>query len=217
MKKELVNVYKYEREKKVLPSMRSMQFEPERQREAAQYIFTEAKRVETLSQKLLSLMGLSHTEISFTEIELKKLFHAVGSAVTAILGDVPLKIQNAQNIYVVGDFDLLCDLLYNLIHNAVKAKPKDGITCMWKQKDGFVTVIVEDTGCGIPAGKLSLITEPFYMVDKSRARAGGGSGMGLALCDKIAQKHGTRLIIKSVVGKGTAVSFTLRAAEVKNG
>lgn len=47
------------------------------------------------------------------------------------------------------------------------------------------------------------------MVDKSRARAGGGSGMGLALCEKIAALHGGRLQIESVEGEGTAVTVRL--------
>ena len=55
------------------------------------------------------------------------------------------------------------------------------------------------------------------MVDKSRARAGGGSGMGLALCEKIAALHGGRLQIESVEGEGTAVTVRLPAADGKEG
>ena len=64
-------------------------------------------------------------------------------------------------------------------------------------------------GCGIPADKLARVTEPFYMVDKSRARKQGGSGMGLALCQRIAAVHGGTLQISSQVGVGTAVTVTL--------
>lgn len=80
-----------------------------------------------------------------------------------------------------------------------------------------VDVTVGDTGCGIPAAALARVTEPFYMVDKSRARAGGGSGMGLALCEKIAALHGGRLQIESVEGEGTAVTVRLPAADGKEG
>ena len=66
-----------------------------------------------------------------------------------------------------------------------------------------------DKGRGIPADQLSRITEPFYMVDKSRARRQGGSGMGLALCSEIARLHGTTLTFESKEGKGTSVSFWL--------
>ena len=76
-----------------------------------------------------------------------------------------------------------------------------------------VTLTVRDTGCGIPAGDLPHVTEPFYMVDKSRARDQGGSGMGLALCARIAELHGTRLELESRPGAGTRVHFTLQKAK----
>lgn len=197
-------------------TMRSMQFDPQRQREASQYIFTEAKRIEDLSQKLLSLMGISKEAITLKPVQLQSVFSCVANSASAILNDVPLKMQTAQGVTVLADFDLLCDLIYNLIHNSVKANPKNGILCTWQRTDNGVIITVADTGCGIPPDKLSRIIEPFYMVDKSRARAGGGSGMGLALCDKIARAHGTQLTIKSTVDKGTSVSFTLKAQEGQN-
>ena len=56
---------------------------------------------------------------------------------------------------------------------------------------------------------LPRVTEPFYMVDKSRARRQGGSGLGLALCQRIAAAHGSALRIESEPGRGTRVSVTL--------
>lgn len=75
-----------------------------------------------------------------------------------------------------------------------------------------LTIRVQDTGCGIPPQELARITEPFYMVDKSRAREQGGSGMGLALCARIAALHGTTLQFASVPSQGTTVSFCLQKA-----
>ena len=54
------------------------------------------------------------------------------------------------------------------------------------------------------------LNEPFYMVDKSRARKQGGSGLGLALCKRIAAAHGSDLVIESEPGQGTTVRVTLR-------
>ena len=74
-----------------------------------------------------------------------------------------------------GDADLLCDLLLNLVTNAVRAAPKDG--CVHLDVTAAadrVQFAVWDTGRGIPPRDLPRLTEPFYMVDKSRARAGGG-------------------------------------------
>ena len=73
-----------------------------------------------------------------------------------------------------------------------------------------VTVEVEDHGCGIPRAELDRVTEPFYMVDKSRARKQGGSGLGLALCKRIAAAHGSDLTIVSEPGQGTTVQVILQ-------
>ena len=70
---------------------------------------------------------------------------------------------------------------------------------------------MQDHGHGIPADKLARVVEPFYMVDKSRARRQGGSGLGLALCSRIAQAHGGTLAMESELGKGTTVTVTLPA------
>ena len=66
---------------------------------------------------------------------------------------------------------------------------------------------VIDQGSGIPADKIALVTEPFYRVDKARSRKLGGAGLGLSLCQMIAQAHGGRLEIQSEIGKGTVISM----------
>ena len=109
--------------------------------------------------------------------------------------------------------ELLCDMLYNLIQNARKATPADGkVEVLLDETPTRLTIRVQDTGCGIPPQELARITEPFYMVDKSRAREQGGSGMGLALCARIAALHGTTLQFASVPSQGTTVSFCLQKA-----
>ena len=76
---------------------------------------------------------------------------------------------------------------------------------------GATYLRVTDDGCGIPADSVKRITEPFYMVDKSRTRKAGGAGLGLALCDEIAHLHGAQLIINSTPGIGTTVSVVFDA------
>lgn len=122
---------------------------------------------------------------------------------------VPLLTPQAGAV-VHGDADLLLDLLCNLVQNAAKASPAGmPVTVLLADAGDTVALTVQDHGCGIPADKLARVTEPFYMVDKSRARKQGGSGMGLALCQRIAAVHGGTLQISSQVGVGTAVTVTL--------
>ncbi|MFR7451770.1 MAG: sensor histidine kinase [Gemmiger sp.] len=102
--------------------------------------------------------------------------------------------------------------MLNLFTNAAKADPGGAVTVAFDPGPDTVGVTVRDRGCGIPADQLDRITEPFYMVDKSRARKQGGSGLGLALCARIAEAHGTALTFASAPGQGTAVRFVLRRA-----
>ena len=71
-----------------------------------------------------------------------------------------------------------------------------------------MAVTVADEGRGIPPEALSRVMEPFYMVDKSRARRQGGSGLGLALCSRIAETHGGTLELESNPGAGTPATVT---------
>ena len=74
----------------------------------------------------------------------------------------------------------------------------------------LVKITVVDEGIGIPADEIPLIVEPFYMLDKARTRKHGGAGLGLALCAEIARAHNSRLEIRSIEGRGTAISVQLK-------
>lgn len=101
------------------------------------------------------------------------------------------------------DVDLMESLLVNLLDNAVKASAKGSVIEM-KSWDGGI--LVRDHGKGISKEELPHVTEAFYMVDKSRSKKAGGIGLGLALCVRIAEIHGGRLQIESVLGEGTTVT-----------
>ena len=74
---------------------------------------------------------------------------------------------------------------------------------------------VTDSGKGIPAEELSRVTEAFYMVDKSRSRAQGGAGLGLALCKSIVTAHGGTISVSDNRPHGTVFTFTLPAGDVE--
>ena len=108
-----------------------------------------------------------------------------------------------------GDAALLQTLLQNLLDNARKAADSGQVVLSGKSTEGGYRVTVADQGRGIPEGELNKITEPFYMVDKSRSRAEGGAGLGLALCKQIAALHGGELRFESREGRGTTVTVEL--------
>ena len=191
--------------------LRSMQPDPEEQREAAGAIFHEAQRLEALSGKLLQLMGLGEHAPQLVPVQLDSVFAEAHRAVAPALNGCILTMQS-NGLTVQGDADLLCDLVMNLVTNAAKAStPGSAIAVCAEQADGSIRLTVQDHGQGIPADKLARVVEPFYMVDKSRSRRQGGSGLGLALCSRIAQAHGGTLAMESELGKGTTVTVTLPA------
>lgn len=175
---------------------------------AADFIYHESKRLESLSGRLMELMQLNGNDLpSLEPVRLDGIFRQL---TRALPHSPPLLTVPNCHLTVLAQRELLCDLLYNLVLNARHATPPEGtITLEVSEQPDGVTLTVRDTGCGIPAEDLPHITEPFYMVDKSRARQQGGSGMGLALCERIAILHGTHLTFESVPGTGTAVTFTL--------
>ena len=105
---------------------------------------------------------------------------------------------------------MLQTLLQNLLDNARKATASGGrVVLTGRSRENGYQVTVADQGRGIPDRELNKITEPFYMVDKSRSRAEGGAGLGLALCKEIAELHQGHLRFESQEGKGTIVTVML--------
>ena len=187
--------------------LRSAPLDESRRRAAADAIYHESTRLESLSQQLLALQGLQTDGVTLGSVPVAAVFADVARS----LPDAALDCDAPAGAAVRADRVLLADLLRNLVLNALHAEPKDGtvhLTCA--EAGGQWRLTVRDNGCGIPAGALPHLTEPFYRVDKARARANGGSGVGLALCAEIAAAFGTKLEFNSTPGEGTTVAICLQ-------
>ena len=113
-----------------------------------------------------------------------------------------------------GDEDLLSQVWINLLHNAIKFSPVGGtVGISLSRGPGNVLFRISDEGIGIPPEEQLHIFERFYKVDKSRDRAIGGSGLGLALARKIVDMHGGKISVESRPGKGAAFAVELPCAE----
>jgi len=113
------------------------------------------------------------------------------------------------------DSHRISQVLCNLLENAVAHTAKGGsITVAVKQQGNWVEVSVTDTGEGIPARDLPNIFERFYRVDKSRARATGGSGLGLTIAKRLVEAHGGKIEVQSEqLGKGSCFAVTIPVVE----
>lgn len=178
----------------------------EQQERALSHIKEECSRLERLSSKLMSLIGLYENDsICMEKVSMQELFEQV-----ARLEEHPLKQRGIRLVYSCHmedqkiDRDLFESLLVNLIDNGAKAS-EAGMTIYLTGEGNVITV--SDQGCGIPREEIERVTEAFYMVDKARSRKAGGCGLGLSLCSMIAQLHHASLSIESEIEKGTKVSI----------
>ena len=113
---------------------------------------------------------------------------------------------------VAADIALIDRALTNLIDNAIRATGPGGrVRLSARRADQRLRVTVEDTGIGLAAHEIALVTQRFYRTAGSRSR-GDGSGLGLAIVQEICERHATRLSIHSVPEQGTQISFDLALA-----
>ncbi len=192
--------------------LRSRVAAPEQIRERAGYIFSEGRRLESLSQKLMDLIVLEKQDFAMRSVSMDAYLQRIGNALRPAVEQKNIRLRvRAQDATIPLEPDLMETVLLNLLDNARKAIDGSGIIVL----EGFVEeqgycIRVTDNGKGIPAGELSRITEAFYMVDRSRARAQGGAGLGLAVCQRIVALHRGRMEFQSVENLGTQVSVHLK-------
>ena len=118
---------------------------------------------------------------------------------------------NCEAITIVGSDILIYRLVYNLVENANKYNHPGGqVTVNASRKEKHVCLSVADTGNGIPEELRERVFEPFFRVDKSRSRALGGVGLGLALVHEIVRVHDGNITARSNPSGGTVfeVMFT---------
>ena len=171
----------------------------------------ETQRLENLSRSLLALMGLDQAG-ALELVPCQDAGLLLQTVRSLPQGSTPVPRVISAGCVVQVDRSLWVDMLRNLTLNAQRAcQGIEGaaITLRCERRAGQAVFTVTDTGCGIPAADLPRVTEAFYMVDKSRSRAEGGSGIGLALCARIANAHGAKLEITSTEHVGTTVSIAV--------
>ena len=187
----------------------TVRLQRQQQERALSYISSECRRLSRLSVKMLELTGLyetGETEFVPVEVQMNQFLEDVKKLVTYRLQErnICLEIHcNPENLRKTFDPDLMMSAVTNFIDNAVKASDENSKIVLEATQNHLS---VQDYGKGIPEEDLKRVTEAFYMVDKSRSRVKGSVGLGLALCQKIADIHGFQLEITSHLGKGTIIS-----------
>lgn len=198
--------------------MNTMKMSENERAEATYYIYSQGKRLESLSHKLLDLVSMDKNPVILKPVQTKELEEMIRATVRPVWEEISLhgKVEMDKGI-ICGDRDLLLSLFFNLLDNARKAmdKGEKGFILLkgTSLSDGGYEVKVVDNGRGIPKEDINRITEAFYMVDKSRSRREGGAGIGMALCQKIIKLHNATLQIDSRLGEGTVMKVVFPKKE----
>jgi len=176
----------------------------------------EIKRLQNIVETLLFLSKAEAGKIVYNkkDIEVLELIVSVIYPLKSYLKErnITLDIDVEPSLIMKGDENLLKQLFYNLIHNAIKYNRDNGKIFIKASSSGkFINVSIEDTGSGIKKDFLEKIFDRFYRVDKSRTRDEGGFGLGLNIAKKIIDIHTAKIDIQSEVEKGTKfiISFPL--------
>lgn len=196
--------------------LRSQVLTPAEQMDAANYIFSEGRRLEGLSLKLLDMLSLGHSELKLVPASPAALISGLVEHLKTVYARQGIQIQYrcAEGMCLLEP-DLVKTLLVNLLDNARKALDSGGnIYVLQEMLPDGCRIRVLDNGRGIPPEALAHLTEAFYRVDKSRSRAQGGAGLGLALCNEIVHQHGGTMQFESRVGNGTVVTVELKGGSV---
>ena len=193
--------------------------EPEIARRFLEHMSDETERLTRLINDLLNLSKIEDRQFvpNFQPVDMAEIIHRVAPVYEPMAREkgLALLVKLSPNLpSIIGDSDMLTQVLTNLIDNAIKYTPANGrIEIKARAYEQEMKVSVTDTGIGIPTESLARIFERFYRTDKARSREMGGTGLGLSIVKHIIERHGGVLEVTSTVGKGSIFTFILPAGK----
>lgn len=176
-------------------------------------ILEEIHYLSSIVNKLLLLHSLDTNEekYSFTSVDLVNIVNDLvdDAKLLATRKKITVVYEHQGRLKVRGNEELIGQMIWNLIDNAVKYTPEKGrIMIALKDTDTGIKVSVSDNGIGIPEQEISKIFTRFYRVEQSHSREISGSGLGLAISKWVAELHKGEITVTSTPGKGS--EFTVR-------
>lgn len=169
----------------------------------------EARRLARLVEDLrtLSLADAGQLKLELAPVEIGDLVEQVAGSMESLARSRKIKMETqiASDLPAIrGDEDRLAQVLTNLIDNALRYTPQGGrVTVSAANNSDQIVLAVRDTGPGIAPQDIPMVFEHFWRGDKSRSRAGGGSGIGLAIVRQLARMHGGQAEVDSQIGQGS--------------
>ncbi|WP_045519401.1 sensor histidine kinase [Neobacillus niacini] len=174
----------------------------------------ESQRVSSLVKELFDLAKLDQNRFSINKekVNFSKFAQSIYDRVLPAFTNKGIKLilNCPENLFVEIDPIRFEQVLINLIDNSLKYSKESSTTSIRAvEENGKVQISIIDQGIGIPQNDLPRIFDRLYRVDKSRSRATGGFGLGLAIVRQLIEAHGGEITVKSLIGEGTSFTITL--------
>lgn len=180
--------------------------------ESMQCVISEAERLRKISEKMLDMAYMRNNNMDPSPVRLDEVLYETSKSLRMIASGAGVTIEtDMEACEIPGDRVLLSVLFSNLTENAIKACETGGKVILSCRGN---TAVICDNGKGINAEQIPHLTEPFYRTDKSRSRAEGGTGLGLALCKQIVISHNAEMNIESIPGMGTKISVIFKRKQM---
>lgn len=175
----------------------------------------------TLLNDLLDLSRIQEGQLTLEEgvVSGRELVDSASATFEALVRDkdvcFTLDVGDAPSRHWTGDQVRLRQIINNLISNAVKFTERGTVHLKLSHDGQNLIAVVQDTGVGVPAERLSYIFDRFVQADASTTRKYGGSGLGLAICRELAQRMGGSIDVRSVEGEGSTFTLAIPAQPVE--
>ncbi len=192
-------------------SVRHLDLSEEERDMSLDYIYSEGRRLENMSQKLFDLIYLKGNDIFMEEIDAEELGQQIVLHMKPIMDrkNIVLKTEFEEGT-VYGDTELIKTVFINLLDNARKASDEGAVVSFKGRlksegEEVRYEYLVEDSGIGMDEETKKRLFDEFYMADKSRSRKEGGAGLGMSLVAIILDKHDAKIRVESEPGQGTRI------------
>lgn len=189
--------------------------EPERQKQYLKIVSDEVKRLSRLVTGMLNMSKIEAGELDINPVDfdISEMLFRTLLGFEQFIDKKHIEIRGLDELtsnHVTADKDMINQVVYNLIDNAVKFTPEGGYIEIRSKADIEKVIIkIRNSGKGIPPEELDRIFERFYKIDKSRSYDIKGAGMGLYLCKTIVELHGGQIVARSNLNEFTEFVFQL--------
>lgn len=185
-----------------------------RQQEYLVLVSKEIKRLRILISSMLNMTRFESGTLkpNFTETNLTDLVIQTVFMFEKKINDKNIEIDglDSDRLNAVVDSDLIQQVIYNLVENAVKFVNIGGvISFAFGKKDGICSISIKNTGEGLKNDEIAQVFDRFYKTDSSRGKDASGLGLGLSISRKIVHLHGGHIVVRSVSGEYTEFSVEL--------